>query len=98
MRKEDHIEYDFVNTEVNDLTNFKIDPLCNSIMITNTGTTICFVNEFPLHPGVPGTNNGEAFIMGGNEGEIYRGILQIRFVGNAGAAMVTQKFYRRSKC
>ncbi len=96
--KQDFSEYDFVNTEINDLTNFKIDRLCNSIMVTNIGTTICFVNNFPLHPGVPGTNNGEAFIMGGNQDEIYRGQLQIRFTGNTGAAMVTQKFFRRKDC
>jgi hypothetical protein len=88
-------EFDFINTEVNRLQNFPLDSLCNAVMITNTGTTLALVNNFPLHPGTPGTDNGEALIIGGNEGEILKTQIQIRFPNNTGAVMVTQKVYRK---
>lgn len=90
------IPYNFITQRYTGMTKITVDPRCNGVMVTNVGTTVAHVNDFPIHPGVPGTNNGEAFIAGGNACEIYQDVLQIRFPGgpNAGnAVIVVQKVY-----
>lgn len=87
------VAYNFDNKRYRQAIQVTLDPNCNSIMITNLGTTVMTVNDFPLHPGVPGTRNGEAFLMGGNAGEVLKCRVDIKFAGNTGDCMVTQKVY-----
>lgn len=70
-----------------------LDKNCNGYTVLNIGTTVAFCNGIPLNPGVPGTNNGESWSVGGNRGEILAGRLDIGFTGGAGRVVVIQKFY-----
>lgn len=62
---------------------------CNGLTIRNTGSTTVTVNRQPLDAG--------AFMaISGNEGEIFRGRIDLLFAaaGNAGNEVwVTEKFY-----
>lgn len=92
------IEYDFLYQFIGTAKKCTIDRRCNSWSVLNTGTTVMTVNGVPLNPGVPGTNNGESFLSGGNRGEIFRGRVDIAFAGNAGAAIFIQKIYISKEC
>lgn len=70
-----------------------IDERCNAFTIINVGTTIAFYNGIPLNPGTPGTNNGESVSLGGHEGEIFRGRIDVSFVTASGNVVVIQKIY-----
>jgi hypothetical protein len=74
-------------------SNIVVDRLCNSYTVINIGTTVMTVNGIPLNPGVPGTNNGESFSLGGNKGEIFTGRIDIGFATGVGLCVVIQKFY-----
>ena len=81
---------------------YDVQPLCNSILITNIGGDPLEVNQKLLLPGVAGqlsiTSNvlGDSCALGGNEGEVYnRRTIQIKFAGTGANPLVevTQKFY-----
>jgi hypothetical protein len=70
-----------------------IDKLCNGVTVLNAGTTFATWNGIPLAP-------GQSLTVGGNEGEIYKGRVDIAFFTQTPApAMITnsawviQKFY-----
>jgi hypothetical protein len=68
---------------------------CNGFTVTNVGDDIVNVNGMILYPGVIGTSLGDSRSIGGNEGEVYQGNIQVMFAG-AGAnpsLEVIQKFY-----
>ena len=99
------IKFKFVNKRYTGYTNVTLDKMSNGILVTNIGDTICYVNDYPLHPApldpVTGTRlqNGEGFIGGGNRGEIYDDRVVLRFEpgGADPAVMVTEKVYITSK-
>lgn len=67
---------------------------CNAIIITNTGDGIISVSGRLLYPGVPGTNNGDAFTWGGNANELFMGKLDVAVLGGANPQYsVEQKYY-----
>lgn len=73
-----------------------VGKLCNGFSVKNAGTTILVLNGEPLQP-------GEAKTVGGNEGEVYVGRIDITFQIQTPAptpitnsAWVTQKFYEES--
>jgi hypothetical protein len=70
-----------------------IEQLCNGVTVLNAGTTFCTWNGVPLGPGLSMT-------VGGNEGEIFVGRVDIAFFTQSPApativnsAWVIQKFY-----
>lgn len=85
--------YNFASIQVAENRAVEIDRNCNSISFLNIGTTIATVNGIPLHPGAPGTNNGESFSIPGNAQEIFKGRVDVGFTGGAGLLLVIQKFY-----
>lgn len=68
---------------------------CNGFTFTNVGGKIARVNGMIIYPGVPGTSLGDSRSVGGNEGEIYKGRIQIAFeAGGANPNIeIVQKFY-----
>jgi len=69
------------------------DKLCNGVTVINKGNTIALWNGLPLVP-------GESMTVGGNEGEVYIGRIDISFALPVPAppvpinqAFVIQKFY-----
>jgi hypothetical protein len=69
---------------------------CNGYMATNIGDTIVTVNDMILYPGTPGTIIGDSRSVGGNEGEIYTGVIKISFsvpLGVLPQVEIVQKYY-----
>jgi hypothetical protein len=68
---------------------------CNGFIAINTGDVIATVNDTILYPGVIGTVSGESKVVGGNLGEIFLGIINLKFTGAGANPEVTieQKFY-----
>lgn len=68
----------------------------NGFQATNVGDTVVFINECILTPGVPGVALGDSITFGGNQDEIYLGLIKVRFqtpLGAAPAIEIVQKFY-----
>lgn len=71
-------------------------PKCNGYTFTNLGDAIAFVNDMVVYPSsTPATALGDSRSVGGNEGEVYKGILRVRFdVAGANPKLeIVQKFY-----
>lgn len=74
----------------------KVDPYCNSVTFINRGDSVVLVNGIPLAPSPLGPGfAGESIAFSGNEGEVYRGDIELRFVagGTSDQCAVLQKFY-----
>jgi hypothetical protein len=74
-----------------------VDKLCNGATVINKGTTLALWNGLPLNP-------GESMTVGGNEGEVYVGRIDISFqipvpapATIVNSAWVIQKFYEDKK-
>jgi hypothetical protein len=70
-----------------------VEKLCNGVTVINKGSTIVMWNGLPLNP-------GESMTVGGNEGEVFVGRVDITFAIPVPAPMtiinsawVIQKFY-----
>ncbi len=69
-------------------------PFCNGFIATNTGDTTVTVNGHILYPGVAGVSNGDAFVYGGNVGEVYHGNITLFFGAGANPEVtIDQKYY-----
>lgn len=68
---------------------------CNGFIAINTGDDIAWINDQIIYPGVPGTVSGESVSVGGNLGEIYLGLINLKFngVGANPEVSINQKFY-----
>jgi hypothetical protein len=74
----------------------KVDKKCNGVTFINRGDSVVLVNGVPLAPSPLGPGfAGESIAFSGNEGEVYRGDIEIRFVagGVDPQIVVLQKFY-----
>lgn len=85
--------YNTTTQEYKSLRSVNVDKLCNGFIVNNAGTTIVTLNGEPLQP-------GQSKTVGGNEGEIYVGRIDLAFIIPSPAptvinnsAWVTQKFY-----
>lgn len=58
---------------------YNVELFCNGFTVTNIGDTIVLVNDQIFYPGTPGTNLGDSRTYGGNEGEIYKGVIKVAF-------------------
>ncbi len=85
--------YNVVTNQYSQNCNVPIDSHCNSWTAINIGTTLVEVNDIPLNPGTPGTNNGESFSIGGNKDEVFKGRISINFAGNTGSVLIIQKYF-----
>lgn len=85
--------YNFNGDQYTQNANVDLDDNCNGLNIINVGTTIATVNGIPLSPPAAGETIGDSYSIGGNRGEVLKGIVQISFVGNTGKVIVVQKFY-----
>jgi len=88
------------NTQTNVYNTSQTVPrakLLNGYVATNIGDTTVTVNRKVLFPSAtPATVQGDAFSIGGNEGEIFVGEgIDIAFIGAgvAPAVEIVQKFY-----
>jgi hypothetical protein len=90
---EQQTKYNFSAITVEQSRAVTPDEKCNGFTAINTGATVATVNGIPLNPGVPGTNNGESFSLGGNFGEIFKGRIDIGFTGGVGQLLLIQKYY-----
>jgi hypothetical protein len=70
-----------------------VDKLCNGVTVINKGNTIVLWNGLPLNP-------NESMTVGGNEGEVFVGRVDISFqpsvpvvIPTINSAWVIQKFY-----
>ena len=64
---------------------YNVEKLCNGFTVTNIGDTICLVNDQTFYPGVPGVSLGDSRTYGGNEGELYKGVIKVAFQQPLGA-------------
>lgn len=76
-------------------TNVPIMLNCNGYTFTNIGGVICRVNGMVVFPAVnPLTTLGDSRSVGGNEGEVYKGNIEVIFDAGAGALIeIVQKTY-----
>lgn len=78
-------------------TSIQRQELCNGFMVTNIGDTDATINgKILFASATPLTDQGDSVTIGGNEGEIYYGNLDIAFVQPIGAnplVEVIQKYY-----
>jgi hypothetical protein len=70
-----------------------VEKLCNNVTVINKGNTLVLWNGLPLNP-------GESMTVGGNEGEVFIGRVDISFAlptpppgTPVNSAWVIQKFY-----
>ena len=73
-----------------------VDPRCNAVIIINRGNGVVFINGIPLAPSPLGAGNaGESITLSGNQGEYFRGMLELVFAPGTvtPAAVIVQKFY-----
>lgn len=84
-----------VQTYTNE-TEVEVTRGCNAFSARNIGTDICFVNGIILQP-APGVGlSGESVTIEGNEDEVYKGRIQVRFAGGAlliPNVEIVQKFF-----
>lgn len=87
------LRYNIDVQEYRALRSVNVDKLCNGVSVNNAGTTIVTWNGEPIQPGATKT-------VGGNEGEVYIGRIDLAFYMPSPApgvivnsAWVTQKFY-----
>lgn len=64
---------------------YNVERFCNGFTVTNVGDTIVLVNDQIFYPGTIGTNLGDSRSYGGNEGEIYKGVIKVAFQQPVGA-------------
>lgn len=89
------LEFNVIQQEYTNQTEVEVTNLCNGFTARNIGDDTARVNGITLLPRlVPGTS-GESVEISGNQGEIYRGRIQISFagVGVAPRIEIVQKFY-----
>jgi hypothetical protein len=91
--KRQMVRYNTDTQEYSAQRSVVVDRLCNGFSVNNAGTTIVMLNGEPLQP-------GQSKTVGGNEGEIYVGRIDISFLIPTPApstivfsAWVTQKFF-----
>ncbi|MES3018581.1 MAG: hypothetical protein V4721_12410 [Bacteroidota bacterium] len=95
----DILEFDFTVQPYTQPATVEIAANCNVFMAINVGavgSTAASVNGFPINAPLAVGTNGEAFIMGGNKGEIMkRKTIDLAFpLGIAGVrVLIVQKFY-----
>lgn len=69
---------------------------CNSMTYTNIGDEAVTINDIILFPSAtPATILGDSVSIGGNEGEVYKGNIRVKFAGGGAApnVQIIQKFY-----
>lgn len=68
---------------------------CNGFIAINTGDDLAWINDQPIYPGIIGTVTGESFSLVGDVGEIFLGLITVKFQGVGANPEVTinQKFY-----
>lgn len=89
------LQFNVIQQEYTEQTEVEVTNLCNGFTARNIGDDTVRVNGIALLPRlVPGTS-GESVEITGNEGEIYRGRIQLTFagVGVAPRVEIIQKFY-----
>lgn len=86
-------KYNMTQQQYAKLESVNIDKQCNGVTVLNAGTTYVTWNGIPLAP-------GQSMTVGGNEGEIFIGRVDIAFFTQTPApaiitnsAWVIQKFY-----
>lgn len=89
------IPFDFSTQQYFQPIELEVADKCNSITVINTGTTIVFVNGFPLNPTLVAGASGESWAIGGNLGEVInRKQITISLSAVPGTSFwVIQKFY-----
>jgi hypothetical protein len=93
------IEYDFTIQPYTGPETIEIASNCNTFMAINVGAVgspVATINGFPINPPLAAATNGEAFVIGGNVGEIIkRKTIDLAFpAGIAGVrVLIVQKFY-----
>lgn len=71
-----------------------VDPKCNGIQVINRGADAIMVNGITLFSATLWeTQSGESINIGGNEGEIFAGRLDVTMSSSQSKAVVIQKIY-----
>jgi hypothetical protein len=91
------LPYNTTTQEYTQMRSVVVDKLCNGVTVINKGTTLALWNGLPLDP-------GESMTVGGNEGEVFVGRIDLSFqipvpapVTIVNSAWVIQKFYEDKK-
>lgn len=71
----------------------EVDRLCFSVTVVNLGATAMTANQIPLAAPVAPALLGESITFGGHKKDIYRGRIDIGFVGGAGRCAIIQNVY-----
>jgi hypothetical protein len=93
------LEYDFTIQPYIQETTVEISAFCNTLMAINVGAVgspVATINGFPINAPLAAGTNGEAFVLGGNQGEIIkRKTIDLAFpAGIVGVrVLIVQKFY-----
>jgi hypothetical protein len=94
MAQTQYKKYNFQPTTVQKSDWYNVPDLCNGFTVTNVGDTLCVVNDQIFYPGVPGTSLGDSRSYGGNENEIYKGIIKVAFANPGGALPSLEIVYK----
>jgi len=95
MSKIQSIAYNVIVQNFYSSDEVEVTGLCNGFTARNIGDTTAFINGVRLLPSLVAGQTGEVMQIGGNLGELYKGRIQLSFLG-AGVAPnieITQKFY-----
>jgi hypothetical protein len=99
MTKNNHQPYDWFNQTYTEAKEVEITQLCNAVLVTNIGTTLCTVNNYPINPPLVAGTNGESWGIGdATGGVIARRQLDIAFPNGNGKVIVEQKYYIPENC
>lgn len=90
------LKYNISQQEFTSLRSVNLSPWCNGVTVLNAGNTIALWNGIPISPGV-------SLTVGGNEGEVYVGRVDISFdmpspapMHPMNSAWVIEKFYTQT--
>jgi len=78
-KQEDLQRFDYIPMIIQESKWQNVEPFCNGWTVTNIGDVIVKVNDQIYYPGVIGVSLGDSRSFGGNEGEIYKGIIKVAF-------------------
>lgn len=95
--KFDPFRFNIVTNQYRASAKIVVERGCNSVQVTNLGTSTVQINGVTLFPSAtPATVAGDSISFGGNLGEIYKGDLNLVMVLPLGATPlveITQKYY-----
>jgi len=79
IKKDDLQRFNYIVQIIQKSDWYNVELFCNGWTVTNIGDVVVKVNDQIFYPGVIGVSLGDSRSYGGNEGEIYKGVIKVAF-------------------